>query len=37
MSPIRNAEGRIIGTSKIARDITESKRAQEGSPFFSER
>ena len=24
MSPIRNAEGRIIGASKIARDITES-------------
>ncbi len=29
MSPVRDAEGRIVGASKIARDITESKRAQE--------
>ena len=29
VSPIRDAEGRIIGASKIARDITERKRAQE--------
>jgi PAS domain S-box-containing protein len=29
VSPIKNAEGRIIGASKIARDITERKRAQE--------
>src|SRR5262249_28402475 len=29
VSPIRNAEGRIIGASKIARDITERRRAQE--------
>jgi PAS domain S-box-containing protein len=29
VSPIRNAEGRIVGASKIARDITERKRAQE--------
>jgi PAS domain S-box-containing protein len=29
ISPIRDAEGRIIGASKIARDITESKQAQE--------
>jgi two-component system, chemotaxis family, CheB/CheR fusion protein len=29
VSPIADAEGRIIGASKIARDITERKRAQE--------
>ena len=29
VSPIKNAEGRIIGASKIARDITERRRAQE--------
>ena len=29
VSPIRNETGEIIGASKIARDITESKRAQE--------
>ena len=29
VSPIRNAEGQIIGASKIARDITEQKRSQE--------
>jgi PAS domain S-box-containing protein len=29
VSPIRNAEGRIIGASKIARDITDRKRAEE--------
>jgi len=29
VSPIRNAEGTIVGASKIARDITEQKRAQE--------
>ena len=29
VSPIKDAEGRIIGASKIARDITESKRAAE--------
>jgi PAS domain S-box-containing protein len=29
VSPIKNAEGRVIGASKIARDITERKRAQE--------
>lgn len=29
ISPIRNALGRIIGASKIARDITEHKRLQE--------
>lgn len=29
VSPIKNAEGKIIGASKIARDITEQKRSQE--------
>ncbi len=28
VSPIRDAEGRVIGASKIARDITERKRAE---------
>jgi PAS domain S-box-containing protein len=29
VSPLRNAEGKIVGASKIARDITEKKRAQQ--------
>jgi PAS domain S-box-containing protein len=29
VSPIKNAEGRIVGASKIARDITERRRSQE--------
>ena len=29
VSPVKNAEGRIVGASKIARDITEEKRARE--------
>ena len=29
ISPIRNPEGQIVGTSKIIRDITERKRAEE--------
>ena len=29
ISPVKDADGRIIGASKIARDITEGKRAQE--------
>jgi PAS domain S-box-containing protein len=29
VSPLKNAEGTIVGASKIARDITEQKRAQE--------
>jgi PAS domain S-box-containing protein len=29
VSPVRNAEGQIIGASKIARDMTEQKRSQE--------
>lgn len=28
VSPVRNAEGRIVGASKIARDISERKRAE---------
>jgi PAS domain S-box-containing protein len=29
VSPVKNAEGKIVGASKIARDITEQKRVQE--------
>jgi PAS domain S-box-containing protein len=29
ISPLRNSEGRVVGASKIARDITEQKRIQE--------
>jgi two-component system, LuxR family, sensor kinase FixL len=29
VSPIRDAAGRVVGASKIARDVTEQKRAQE--------
>jgi PAS domain S-box-containing protein len=29
VSPVKNTDGKIIGASKIARDITEQKRAQE--------
>ena len=29
VSPIRDAEGRVVGASKIARDITEAKRAHD--------
>jgi PAS domain S-box-containing protein len=29
VSPVKNAAGRIVGASKIARDITEQKRSQE--------
>jgi two-component system CheB/CheR fusion protein len=29
VSPVKNAEGKIVGASKIARDITERKRAEE--------
>ena len=34
VSPIRTPEGHIIGASKIARDITERKRAQERQAFL---
>ena len=34
VSPIRNRQGKIIGASKIARDITERKRAQEHQQFL---
>ena len=34
VSPIRTSEGAIIGASKIARDITERKRAQERQAFL---
>jgi PAS domain S-box-containing protein len=29
VSPVKNAEGKIVGASKIARDITEQKRSEE--------
>jgi PAS domain S-box-containing protein len=29
VSPVRDAEGKIVGASKIARDITEQRRSQE--------
>jgi PAS domain S-box-containing protein len=29
VSPVKNADGKIVGASKIARDITEQKRSQE--------
>jgi PAS domain S-box-containing protein len=29
VSPVKNAEGKIVGASKIARDITEQKRSQD--------
>src|SRR6185369_6358209 len=29
VSPIKNAEGKVVGASKIARNITEAKRARE--------
>lgn len=36
ISPIRDKDGRIIGASKIARDITERKRAEERLRLLSE-
>jgi PAS domain S-box-containing protein len=30
VSPLRDAEGRIVGASKVARDFTDRKRAEEG-------
>ena len=29
VSPVKNSEGKVVGASKIARDITEQKRAQD--------
>ncbi len=36
ISPIKNSVGQIIGASKIARDITESKRLQRNLQFLSD-
>jgi PAS domain S-box-containing protein len=36
ISPIKNSAGQIIGASKIARDITESKRLQQNLQFLYE-
>src|SRR5205085_8403822 len=36
ISPVKNAEGKIIGASKIARDITASKRNEEALRFLAE-
>ncbi|MGN6547448.1 MAG: ATP-binding protein [Aureliella sp.] len=37
ISPVRNAEGKVIGASKIARDITERKRAEAAVRLSEER
>jgi PAS domain S-box-containing protein len=37
VSPVRNAAGEIIGASKIARDITQSKRAEQALQVSNER
>ena len=37
VSPLKNAEGAIIGVSKVARDITERKRAQDAIKASNER
>ena len=36
VSPVRNKDGRIVGASKIARDITEAKRSADRAVFLSE-
>ncbi len=36
VSPIRNVEGKIIGASKVARDITERKRNEERQEFLEQ-
>ena len=35
VSPVRNSEGRIVGASKIARDISERKRLEEAQRVLS--
>jgi PAS domain S-box-containing protein len=37
VSPIRDAEGRIVGASKVARDVTERKQAEEARRASEER
>jgi PAS domain-containing protein len=37
ISPVRNAAGEIVGASKIARDITQHKRAEEALRLSNER
>jgi PAS domain S-box-containing protein len=34
VSPVKNAQGKIIGASKVSRDITERKRAQDRQQFL---
>jgi PAS domain S-box-containing protein len=36
VSPIKDAEGRVIGASKVARDITERKRMEEAAREYAE-
>jgi PAS domain S-box-containing protein len=36
VSPVRDAAGRVVGASKVGRDITDRKRAEEGRRFLAE-
>jgi PAS domain S-box-containing protein len=36
ISPVKNAEGKVIGASKVARDITASKRKAEAARFLAD-
>jgi PAS domain S-box-containing protein len=36
ISPVKNAEGKVVGVSKIARDITAAKRAEEAALFLAD-